>query len=75
MTAEEFKRRYIARLTVKLATDGWQPDAEAAKMAEDSYARCPFNEIDQQWQNDPEGAADEDYLEWVRAGQEDLSHY
>ena len=61
MTDGEYERRYLVEMIRRLEAHG-QPDA--ADIAQDSYEQMPRGEMDARWQDDPEGAAAESFIEW-----------
>jgi hypothetical protein len=75
ITDNEYRQRYIARLAMLLETKGMQPADEARELAEEGYEVCPRGDMDDRWINDPEGCAEESYVEWRDNGREVFYDY
>lgn len=68
MSDDEYKRRYLERLSARLRDEGMQDEESAQVFACESWDSCPRAEMMPQYAADPELAADESYEEWRASG-------
>jgi hypothetical protein len=67
MNTEDFKASYLERLIKRLVDDGGQPTPEAESIATELYSHCPRFDMAEEYQQDPEAAADVAYEDWEEA--------
>ena len=64
MTDEEYKRRFVERLSMRLEEDEHLTADLAQREAGEVYDKCPRAEMVDEWKDEPENCADECWLEW-----------
>lgn len=70
MSEDEFKRRYLERLTSRFLDENF--DALAAEgAARECYEKCSYMDMDEADQADPEGAADAAFDEYMESDEKD----
>jgi hypothetical protein len=64
MIDDEYRQRFVERLSMRFTDEEHMTTEMAQKEAEREYMKCPRSCMAGEWKDDPDNCADEVWLEW-----------